>query len=456
MGIIPVKIFGGLVAFGTIMLRVLSFSLIPAVLTLMPERAGGRSLGRDDPALDRGGRFLRRIAGIGTRRPGATLAAAAVLLVVAAAGTSRIVVNNNMVEWFKGSSDVRVADRVINEALGGTSLGYVVASSAESEFFKSPAALRALETLQHRLEQLPVVGKTSSVADYVKRINRMLHDDNPQYENIPEDREAIGQYLFLFSMAARPSDLDNVVDYSFQKANLWVQLRTWDATAMREVLSAVQKFQATAPGGMKFTPAGPAYFNLVWNDEVLWDMVRGFLLALVVVFVLLAVNFRSVRWAVVGYVPLLFTILLIYGVVGWAGKDFDMPIAVLSCLSLGMAVDFSIHFIGRFQQHLREPAGSATRPDADPVTEALLWTAARPGRGIFRNAVLFASAFSVMLLAPLTPYVTVGAFIVAMMLLSAVFTLLLLPALITVLRGWLFPRSDRAAPPAAFPEQVPS
>jgi predicted RND superfamily exporter protein len=70
--------------------------------------------------------------------------------------------------------------------------------------------------------------------------------------------------------------------------------------------------------------------------------------------------------------------------------------------------------------------------------------------------VLFASAFSVMLLAPLTPYVTVGAFIVAMMLLSGVFTLLLLPALITVLRGWLFPRSDRAAPPAALPEQVPS
>jgi predicted RND superfamily exporter protein len=455
MGIIPVKVFGGLVAFGTIMLRVLSFSLIPAVLTLMPERAAGRSPGGDDPALGRGGRLLRRMAGIGTRRPGATLATAAVLLVLAAVGTSRIVVNNNMVEWFKSSSDIRVADRVINEALGGTSLGYVVASSGDSEFFKSPEALRALETLQHRLEQLPVVGKTFSVADYVKRINRMLHDDNPQYENIPEDREAIGQYLFLFSMAARPSDLDNVVDYSFQKANLWVQLRTWDATAMREVLSAVQKFQATAPGGMKFTLAGPAYFNLVWNDEVLWDMVRGFLLALVVVFVLLAVNFRSVRWAVVGYLPLLFTILLIYGVVGWAGKDFDMPIAVLSCLSLGMAVDFSIHFIGRFQQHLREPAGSATQPDAGALTEALLWTAARPGRGILRNAVLFASAFSVMLLAPLTPYVTVGAFIVAMMLLSGVFTLLLLPALITVLRGWLFPRSDRAASTAAALEQVP-
>jgi len=68
----------------------------------------------------------------------------------------------------------------------------------------------------------------------------------------------------------------------------------------------------------------------------------------------------------------------------------------------------------------------------------LLWTAARPGKGIMRNAVLFASAFSVMLFAPLTPYITVGAFIVSMMLLSAVMTMLYLPALIMLTKGWLF------------------
>ncbi|MEK7347643.1 MAG: MMPL family transporter [Candidatus Eisenbacteria bacterium] len=440
MGIVPVKVFGGLVAFGTIMLRVLSFSFIPAVLTLMPEGTPVRSLGRDDLALGRGGRILRGVAGIGTRRAGAVLATTAALLVLAALGASRIVVNNNMVEWFKPSSDIRVADQVINDALGGTSLGYVVASSSEPEFFKTPEALRALEALQERLGRLPVVGKTFSVADYVKRINRTLHDDDPRQEIIPSDRETIAQYLFLFSMAARPSDLDNVVDYSFQKANLSVQLRTWDASAMRQVLRAVDQFQASAPKGLTFAPAGIAYFNLVWNDEVLWDLVRGFLLALVVVFLLLVLYFRSFRWAIVGYAPLLFTILLIYGVVGWTGKDFDMPMAVMSCLSLGMAVDFSIHFVGRFRQHLLEHVGEGIHPRLDTLIEALQWTAARPGLGIVRNAVLFASAFSVMLFAPLTPYVTVGAFIVAMMLLSGVLTLLLLPALVTLLRGWLFPR----------------
>ena len=70
---------------------------------------------------------------------------------------------------------------------------------------------------------------------------------------------------------------------------------------------------------------------------------------------------------------------------------FDMPIAVLSCLSLGMAVDFSIHFIGRLRQYLAEEGLDGRRPSAESLHEALLWTASRPGRGILRNAVLFAA-----------------------------------------------------------------
>jgi predicted RND superfamily exporter protein len=114
-----------------------------------------------------------------------------------------------------------------------------------------------------------------------------------------------------------------------------------------------------------------------------------------------------------------------------------MPISVLSCLSLGMAVDFSIHFISRLRQRLEE-TGADARRNLSALKEALLWTAARPGKGIMRNAVLFAAAFSVMLFAPLTPYITVGAFIVGMMLLSALLTIAYLPALIVLTRGWLF------------------
>ena len=440
MNIIPVKVFGGLVAFGTIVLRILSFSFIPAMFTFVKDKQIEKIAHAEDVKVSGTSRILQRLAGLGAYSPRATVLVGLVCFVIAVMGITKLKVNNNLVEWFKTDSDVRVADSVMNKALGGTSLGYVVAVSDSKDFIKTPDAMRYIEGLQRHLEKLPVVGKTTSVVDYVKRINRVLHDDDPTYDVVPDTKETIGQYLFLFSMSAKPSDLDNVVDYPFMKANIWVQLKTWDAQAMRDVIKSVQEYKMAHPVAMEFKPAGIAYFNLVWNDEVLWDMVKGFILALGAVFAILAFDFRSIKWAVVGYTPLLFTILLIYGVVGFIGKDFDMPISVLSCLSLGMAVDFAIHFVSRFRQRLAEQGtgGSGFKPDPSRVTDALLWTAARPGKGIMRNAILFASAFSVMLFAPLTPYITVGAFIVSMMLLSAVMTIIYLPALIMLLKGWLF------------------
>lgn len=437
MSIVPVQVFGGLIVFGTVALRLFSFSLIPAILSFVREDRIRRAAASESMELGRTGRTLRGLAAWGMHRPVATTAIGLALILLAVAGVSRITVNNNMVAWFKPDSEVRVADTVLNRALGGTSLGYLVVVAGEPDAVKQPETLRYIEGLQRRLEQLSTVGKTMSVADYVKRINRVLHNDDPAFDAVPADAGTIAQYLFLFGMSAKPSDLDNVVDYPFQQANVWVQLKTWDAAAMEDVIRAAEEFRQSRAAKLEIRPAGIAYFNLVWNHEVLWDMVKGFLLALVAVFAILAFDFGSVRWALVGYVPLLFTILLIYGVVGFAGKDFDMPISVLSCLSLGMAVDFSIHFITRLRQQLAERGADPAR-DAAALRDALLWTAARPGKGILRNAVLFAAAFSVMLFAPLTPYVTVGAFILGMMLLSALFTLICLPALIVLARGWLF------------------
>jgi len=152
--------------------------------------------------------------------------------------------------------------------------------------------------------------------------------------------------------------------------------------------------------------------------------------------VLLALAYRSLKWGLVSFIPLLFTILLIYAVVGFVGKDFDMPISVLSTLSLGLAVDFAIHFVSRLQQRYRE-----TRD----LPGSLQWTVARPGMGILRNALLFASGFSVMLFAQLTPYITVGAFMIAILLLSAATTIVLLPALISLSAVWLVkPEASRA------------
>jgi len=71
------------------------------------------------------------------------------------------------------------------------------------------------------------------------------------------------------------------------------------------------------------------------------------------------------------------------------------------------------------------------------LQKALIWTVERPGKGILRNALLFSLAFSVMIFASLTPYITVGIFIASLMMISAFLTLIYLPAFIVLFQRFL-------------------
>ncbi|MHB8481315.1 MAG: efflux RND transporter permease subunit [Nitrospiria bacterium] len=424
--IIPVRVFGLLVAFGTLVILLMSFTLVPALLTLARDRRPSAGARVDEPASS----WLARIGQGCVAWKTTVVLTGVVLVAVSTAGISKVRFNNNLVAFFKPESEIRVAERRLSQSLGGTAPLYLVADGKTPDAVTRPEFLRALEDLQQQLDQDPVVGKTLSVADVVKRVGRVLNNDDPSREVIPDSQEAVAQYLLLFSSTARPQELNNVVDYPYQKANLMVQLRSWDAVETRALLKRIRTYMASRPlpGGVELKPAGMAYFNMVWSDEVLVGMLEGFIASCVLVFFLLILNYRSFRWGVVSFLPLLFTVVLIYGAVGFIGKDFDMPISVLSTLSLGLGVDFAIHFVSRFQQRYRE-----TRD----LEGSLIWTAARPGRGIVTNAVLFASAFAPMLFATLTPYITVGASMIAIMLLSALATVAYLPALIALFPRWL-------------------
>jgi uncharacterized protein len=423
MEIVPVKVFGGIVVLGTIALRLLSFYLIPACLMLVPLPDGPP---RSSDGLARGlARFSSWVVG----KASWTVAIAVVIALVSAWGASKSAVDNNMVRWFKEGSTIRTADALFSKELGGALPASLVIDTGQPDGIKDPAVLRGIELIQRDLADGGVVGSSLSVADYLKRIHGVL---NNAPEALPNEPELIGQYLLAFSMGARPSDLNRVVDYEYQRANVLLQLRSGDARAMGRVEERVQTLVREHQLPFKVSAAGPGHFNLVWNEQVLKDMVLGFMIALAVVFVALAADFRSIKWALVAYVPLLLTVAVIYAVLGFTGKAIDMPVAVLSCLSLGMAVDFAIHFVTRYREHRGQPASVAAGPSAQE--QSLRWTIEWPGKGIARNALMFAVAFAVMLAAPLTPYVTVGAFIVAMMTLSALASITLLPALIKVFR----------------------
>jgi uncharacterized membrane protein YdfJ with MMPL/SSD domain len=128
-------------------------------------------------------------------------------------------------------------------------------------------------------------------------------------------------------------------------------------------------------------------------------------------------------------VPLTVTILFIYSLLGFIGKRYDMPVAVLSALTLGLSIDFAIHFIQRARE-IFEKEGNWQK------TAAKLF--AGPSRAITRNALVIAIGFLPLLFAPLVPYKTVGFFMFCIMLVSSIATLIILPAIITLLPKVVF------------------
>ncbi len=302
---------------------------------------------------------------------------------------------------------------------------------SEALYFQSPEALAYMAQLQEYLAGTGYVGKSNSLADLVRTINRELVSGEAADYRIPATASGVAQAIMSFQSSHRPHDLWHFVTPDYRSASIWLQLTSGDNQAMQRVLGAVDAFVAAnpPPAGVELNWGGSTYINLVWQGEMVSGMLYSLLSAFVVVLVMMIGLFRSFVYGVLAMLPLTFTIALIYGVMGLIGKDYDMPVAVLSSLSLGLSVDFAIHFIQRLRMAVAE---------LGDWREALEHVFGEPARAITRNAVVIAIGFLPLLTAPLVPYITVGAFLASIMAVSAVVTLLMLPAVLSTMPRLFF------------------
>jgi len=305
----------------------------------------------------------------------------------------------------------------------------------ERQIFKQPVVLEYIDKLQTALLATGIVGKSSSLTDVVKTVTRDFFSGEQKDFKIPRSAKGVGAMLFQLGSSHRKDDLmhfANLPDYT--KTVIWTQLRSGDNKDMARVAEALDEYIAKNPPPLPITHRwfGLTYINVIWQDKMVAGMLQAFLGSFLCVFLMMTLLYRSALWGFLAMLPLTITIALIYGTIGLIGKDYDLPVAVLSSLSLGLAVDYAIHFLSR-TRNLYELHGSWEK--------AVIPAFGEPARAITRNVIVVGVGFLPLLLASLVPYQTVGTFIAAILLTAGVATLLLLPALIRLLEKFLFPQS---------------
>ncbi|MCF8131304.1 MAG: MMPL family transporter, partial [Deltaproteobacteria bacterium] len=315
---------------------------------------------------------------------------------------------------------------------------------------------------------------------------------------VPDTRGGVAQSLLQFQNSHRPQDLWHFVTPDYRTAVVWLQLTSGDNRDMATVTRRVDRWlefwnvnEARAAAMVKQDPEGfrpvmrsvaesltglgkeqkslleqieknpeeavsplkqrmssmmPShplrhdwfgltYINGVWQEKMVKGMLEAFLGSFLAVFLMMTLLYRSALWGALCMAPLTLTIAMIYGLIGFVGKAYDMPVAVLSALSLGLAVDYAIHFLTRGRM-MYEKFGS-WKETVGPVF-------GEPARAIARNAIVVGIGFLPLILAPLVPYQTVGIFIASILLLAGVSTMLILPAAMRLLEKQLFPRTRKA------------
>ncbi len=317
--------------------------------------------------------------------------------------------------------------------------GIFASEQAQSgQVFKEPAVLNWMVKLQEHLLTIAspdgrlLVGKSNSLADLVRTVYRELMEGKPEFYRIPDTREGVAQTVMQYESSHRPQDLAHFVRTdTWRNTSLWIQQKSGDNRDMKVIIAAVEAHIAAnpPPGGVRANWFGLTYINVVWQARMVSGMLVAFLGSFAAVWLMMIILYRSALWGFLAMLPLTVTIGAIYGVIGFVGKDYDMPVAVLSSLSLGMAVDYSIHFISRAREIY--PKYGSWQAASGPMF-------GEPARAITRNVIVIGVGFLPLLAAPLIPYKTVGVFIAAILLMAGLATLFLLPSLITLLERWLF------------------
>ncbi|ADK82813.1 efflux RND transporter permease subunit [Sediminispirochaeta smaragdinae] len=266
---------------------------------------------------------------------------------------------------------------------------------------------------------------------FIDELGRLTNYDGLDYYEIPTDldkyhlankdefKNLISQYLLLYS-----GSLDDWSDNALepQKARILVQLgKSGSIIASRITKAIVPAIEMMLPEGYTFTISGSSLVESSLTNLIVTSSIASIILSIILVFIILTIVYHSVLTGLIGIVPLLLTVLINMGIMGLTGIKLDISTAMVGSISIGIGIDYTIHFLSSYATNLRSLSSR------DETTVKAIFTT---GKAIIFNAVSVAAGFFVLTFSRFTPLIYFGILVIITMTVSSISSLILLPQLL--------------------------
>ena len=347
----PFRDLGNITALGIAAALVFSLTFLPAAVTLLPIRT--RKASRRSALAG----LLDRLGGWVVRHRRRVLAASVAVTLLVVAFVPLLELNDQWVQYFDERVTFRRAADFTDEHLTGLYVVELSVPAGEADGINEPAYLERLDLFTEWLRAQPEVRHVASYADIVKRLNRNLHGDDPEHHRVPSERLAAAQALLLYELSL-PFGLDLTDRVSVDKSATRVTVTLDGDVPTRETRAFLDRargwLETQAPAHMHAIPTGPAVMFAYISERNIESMLKGNLLAVLLIAGILVVTLRSVRIGLLSLIPNTVPILMTFGVWAVVAGKVGMAAAMVSVSALGIVVDDTVHFLSKYLRAVRE------------------------------------------------------------------------------------------------------
>ncbi len=270
----------------------------------------------------------------------------------------------------------------------------VILSVEEEGDILEPEVLKQMDGLQQFMGKLGTFDKTVSLADYIKLMNKELNEGREEMRRIPDSRQAVAQYMMLMDFET----VAEYVDSARRNARILVLHKISGSRKLAREMKKVQQYVDENIRGygrdgeirdISITFTGLDYLMKNSTDAIVRGQVKSLGLALVVIFILMAIVFFSLKGGLIAIISNAIPILINFGMMGWLGIALNTSTCMVALVALGIAIDDTIHFMVRYQRELRktndqkQAMANAIKTEGEPV--------------IFTSVALAMGFFTIML-----------------------------------------------------------
>jgi len=449
--IVQLRYCGLFVCLGALVAMVFSLLFIPALLACLPERkqaskSNKKSLETDSRLT---GLLIRLTRWVVSKPLYATIISVMVLTIFMT-GALKVKVDNNSVAFFKPDSPIFISSQTLNkEGAGSARINFIIKADARasSQPFKQPGNLLPIRDFTAFLKEQSQMGKVTGLIGMIRRINFVLNDQDPSQDRLPvdpqkdpSDSRLIAQLLLLYENGGGDT-LSDYVNPDYTRLNISGVLKTNSSRETKILTDRAQSWAArNLPQHLSLEVTGTASVEAATTKEIVTGQITGLTVSVLVVLIMLGITFRNITYTFIAMVPLVGTIVINFGVMGFLNIPLDIGTAIISSVVIGIGVDYSIHYLSRLKANLARGMD---------FQAALDNTVTHSGKAILSNAVTVGSGFLALWFASLTPLIVMGWLITLTMVVSALAALVLLPVLVslTCKRTLVNPGMDTAMAP---------